>query len=944
MKKVLLLAALLAAGSGAFADSTTTRMGLVKPTIGSSGWGVKTNTNWDIVASSAAALFASNTFYYQNTFLGRTYMGSGETLVLDVNGGINMGGGPRGNSFGWWIGYGQYPDSSAMLKVNGVSVFNGNVGISSGVPTFPLVVAGTAAIQAVRFNDGTYMTTASGGLAIGSAITSATQGSMLFASTSGVLGQSNSQIFWSQANGRLGVMNNSPSYTLDVTGTGRFTGQLLIPADTVVALGLSSPADSTAGIGIGNGEVVIQAGTGITRKFYFSGSQFITFDSASTASNPNIQGPNSAGIYYPSSGWAVGVGGNAAITIASNRVVTLSTSALVGGSFTVSGGAVIPTMNGNTTLNGTLTATNLAGAGASITALTAANISSGNLGAGVVASSVAVAAVGISQLSATGTPSASTFLRGDNTWSAASGSGIAIGNAVTGGGANRVLFQGADQTLDAVTGMTYSTTTGNFTVGGLVVGGATSLAALSATAGTFTSVVNNLHTNKVTGDSFVWADVATPGVYVATLTSTGNLTLSGTLTATLAGNGASITNISGSNVSGGTFGAVNGSALTSLTAANIAAGTFGTGVLISTVPNNVPFGGGTARAFLFVNTSTQIAQTAAVTNGMLLIGSTNANPVAATLTGTSNQVVVTNGAGSITLSTPQSIGTGNSVTFAGLTLSAGITQTTTLSGGSAYGSTFQTIRNNGIAGSSPGGISNDFRVTATSGAGAIFIALYNENQILPASGGVTASQQIAEYNLVSNRVAGSTMTASYGYVGHVVTTGTVASGGRMTTAYNFFAAPAAFNGSTSTANIGTYYQFYASTPQAGGYAFYSETGNSVFNANNVAGSSATFLGDGIVVGSGNAAISNIYRGSASLDFGATAGGACDDLTITVTGVVDGDPVALGVPNALAASDSTSNFTAFVSATNTVDVRRCCELLAGNCSNPAAATVVVRVVH
>jgi hypothetical protein len=63
-----------------------------------------------------------------------------------------------------------------------------------------------------------------------------------------------------------------------------------------------------------------------------------------------------------------------------------------------------------------------------------------------------------------------------------------------------------------------------------------------------------------------------------------------------------------------------------------------------------------------------------VTDGQVLIGSTSgSNYTAAALTGTANQVVVTNGSHSITLSTPQSIGTGSSPTFAGLTLSSPLT-------------------------------------------------------------------------------------------------------------------------------------------------------------------------------------------------------------------------------------------------------------------------------
>ena len=57
-----------------------------------------------------------------------------------------------------------------------------------------------------------------------------------------------------------------------------------------------------------------------------------------------------------------------------------------------------------------------------------------------------------------------------------------------------------------------------------------------------------------------------------------------------------------------------------------------------------------------------------LTSGQLLIGSTGNFPVAAQLTGTSNQVSIANGAGSITLSLPQDIATISSPEFAGLTL------------------------------------------------------------------------------------------------------------------------------------------------------------------------------------------------------------------------------------------------------------------------------------
>jgi hypothetical protein len=58
--------------------------------------------------------------------------------------------------------------------------------------------------------------------------------------------------------------------------------------------------------------------------------------------------------------------------------------------------------------------------------------------------------------------------------------------------------------------------------------------------------------------------------------------------------------------------------------------------------------------------------------------------------------------------------------------------------------------------------------------------------------------------------------------------------------------------------------------------------------------------------------------TATLDFGSTAAGGVSDLTITVTGAADGDAVSLGVPNGSIVASG--NFTAWVSATNTVTVR------------------------
>lgn len=90
---------------------------------------------------------------------------------------------------------------------------------------------------------------------------------------------------------------------------------------------------------------------------------------------------------------------------------------------------------------------------------------------------------------------------------------------------------------------------------------------------------------------------------------------------------------------------------------------------------------------------------------------------------------------------------------------------------------------------------------------------------------------------------------------------------------------------------------------------------------------------------GPAVFGNTFTGSASLNFGATAAGACDSLTVTVTGAASGDVVDLGIPAALASADAYQSFQGYVSAANTVTVKRCNLTNSTTAlSDPAAATV------
>jgi len=86
------------------------------------------------------------------------------------------------------------------------------------------------------------------------------------------------------------------------------------------------------------------------------------------------------------------------------------------------------------------------------------------------------------------------------------------------------------------------------------------------------------------------------------------------------------------------------------------------------------------------------------------------------------------------------------------------------------------------------------------------------------------------------------------------------------------------------------------------------------------------------------AVNGVLAASAILDFPSTTAGGTQDLTVTVSGAADGDPVAIGVPNACA---TTGTFFGWVSATNTVTIRFF-NNSAGSV-NPTSGTFKVKVI-
>lgn len=146
------------------------------------------------------------------------------------------------------------------------------------------------------------------------------------------------------------------------------------------------------------------------------------------------------------------------------------------------------------------------------------------------------------------------------------------------------------------------------------------------------------------------------------------------------------------NINGNTISSTSGNIILTPTA-NVQISTLGAGVLqtngsglisagtvslTSDVAGVLPIANGGTNSStalnndrIMVSSGGAVVEASALTNGQLLIGSTGVAPVAAAITGTADQVNVANGAGSITLSTPQSIATTSSPTFANV-LNTGI--------------------------------------------------------------------------------------------------------------------------------------------------------------------------------------------------------------------------------------------------------------------------------
>ncbi len=446
-----------------------------------------------------------------------------------------------------------------------------------------------------------------------------TLGSIPFFGSSGKLGQNNANFFWDGTNNRLGIGTSTPDTLLTVAGNGRFTGTLsasnLSGTNTGdVTLGAIAATPNANGASLSGQVLTLQPASTSFGGVVTTGTQSFTGDKTFTSNSLaalQVTGSNTGRTSITVQN--TNASGNASFYFQNDRGSFNSYGGLLTGGSSDVGGTLFGLARADRTflINDGTNALGLA-----LGTLTAQPLT---LGTNNLAR-VTILSGGNVGIGTTAPTSTLELYRGDNNIGPTLTLNNPTGNAGTAGSAIDFLgYSGASQ---PVTNRIKTIDDGAYGY---------HLAFLTKADSSGGALFEAMRIQGGTGN--VGIATTTPGF---PLTVTGASNFTGAL------------NFNGAAGSSGNILQSNGS------------GSAPSWVSTTTLGTIAVNQGGTGQT--------------TYTNGQLLIGNTTGNTLTkATLTGTANQVNVTNGAGSITLSTPQNIGTTSSPTFNSLNIANGST-------------------------------------------------------------------------------------------------------------------------------------------------------------------------------------------------------------------------------------------------------------------------------